>query len=975
MWRLATRNWRASPIRVGAIVLSVALGVAGLVVATSGYETARRMITNQVVSRWLGAAHLTVFPAGAHWGAMDASLARPISQLTNVERVTTRLTRRLVASVDGAESRAPRGDWEVDARGVDPVNEPHFRSWPELEGRFLREGGGGEAVIERDLARGLSVSLGDVIQLRRSRGEASLPLKVVGIFNGQRVADFQHPELFLALDELQSFTDEPGRVNAIDVKLQDASPQKLADAEAAVRKIIAAAPASQTIDVETTAGRLSLLEEADRLMRLLLTLVAFVAMLTSFFIILTTMSMSLFERRPRLGMLRCVGMTRAGLAGMLLLELAPLGVAGTLAGIAAGVPMSYLVSELKGFVAERTAFSAWGMALAAGSGLVTTFVAGFLLFVEVARVTPMTAVVTESRPARRWPLAVCGVVGVLLLLVHELLVRGEIPESWLEPIPAAAGAGSIFLGYVLIVPLLVLVLGPPLSRLVGAALRLPRLVSAEICGRSPWRATGICWMLMVGLSQIVYMSLGAESLRVIWDFPGRLPGAFIWAAEYVPADRVDRIRALPWVRDLATTTDVDCEVVVEGQDGGAQINSIIGRFWKQLTRPVFVAGDPAKLLNLVPIEFVDGDRETALRRIDEGGAVLVPTQTAHHLRIQVGDHVRIRVGSRAASFEVAGIVQSPVLDVAVTAFQATSYMQFAAASAFLGTQRDLAEKLGFDGVSMVTFEMSLPRTEAPLEFDVTTEAGGLPDPGDRDAVMESMLRWQPQLALAGKEIESLRPDFESWLAATDHPVPLSEAAEDLVRRFAAALRYVRVGGEGMSAEDRWALFRERLALLTVADLLQRPDAVIGSLRRLKEGVDRSVRLGLAAMTWTPGVLLLVAMLGVANLMMISVQIRTRQIAMLRAVGALKSQVLRLVLGEALLLGIIGAVAGVALGVHLGLSDNRLTAALSGFQPPFSLPTGTVLLAIGLTISAGLLASIAPARRAARSTIVTALHTV
>lgn len=978
MWRLATRNWWASPLRVAAIVLSVALGVAGLVVGTSGYETARRAITNQVVTRWLGAAHLTLFPAGAHWGALDSALAEPLSHLENLERITTRLTRRLTAcaATPSDESAAPEC-WHVDARGVEAETEPFFRSWLDLDGRMLRPGESGAAVIERDLAVGLSVALGDWIRLGPRRSEDGLSLEVVGIFDGQRVADFQHAEVFLALAELQALTGEPERINAIDIRLRDASPQKLAEAEAAVRKIIADASVDQTVGVESTAARLSLLDEADRLMGLLFALVASISMLTSFFIILTTMSMSLFERRPRLGMLRCVGMTRAGLGSMLFLELAPLGLLGTIVGIAAGIPLSYLASELKGFVVEQTAFSAWGLALAAGSGLATTLVAGLLLFAEVARVTPMAAVTSESRAARKSILAACGVLGLALIAGHEAIVRQGVPDRWLEPIPMMAGAGSVFLGYVLLVPALVLLAGPPLARVVGAALRLPSALAPEICGRSPWRATGIGWMLMVGLSQIIYLSVQAESVRAIWNFPNRLPGAFVWASGYTPTESVDRIRALPWVRDLATTTDVDCEVTVERSGGDGGPPSLIERFWRKLTRPVFVAGDPHRLLDLVPVEFVSGNREDALRRLDAGGAVLIPSQTAHHLKVGTGDRLRVRIGSREASFEIAGVVQSPILDVAVTAFQATSYMQFAAASALLGTQRDLLEKFEFHRVSMVTFDIDLPQIEPPGEFSsaISTSAvlSLLPDSEDSAALAEAVLKWQPALPLETASLLAIRPALETWLAAQPNGDPLPESARVYLRRFAEATRYLLRHAEGLSPKERWDMFQERLALLRVADELGQPDAVIGSLRRLQEQVDRGVRLGMTAATWAPSVLLAVAILGVANLMMVSVRVRARQIALLRAVGASQSQVVRLVLGEALLLGLLGALAGVGLGIHLGYSDNRVTMQMIGFQPHFGVPLDTTLLAAGLTLAAGVAAAIVPALRAARENLARAMQ--
>jgi putative ABC transport system permease protein len=118
----------------------------------------------------------------------------------------------------------------------------------------------------------------------------------------------------------------------------------------------------------------------------------------------------------------------------------------------------------------------------------------------------------------------------------------------------------------------------------------------------------------------------------------------------------------------------------------------------------------------------------------------------------------------------------------------------------------------------------------------------------------------------------------------------------------------------------------------------------------------------------------VAAIGVGNLMMVSVQIRSRQIAVLRSIGAVKSQIIRLVLAEAIALGLLGSVIGMALGAHLALSDNRITGALMGFQPEIVIPIGTVTLGIALTLMVCLGAGIIPARYAARNNIIAAMQT-
>jgi putative ABC transport system permease protein len=118
---------------------------------------------------------------------------------------------------------------------------------------------------------------------------------------------------------------------------------------------------------------------------------------------------------------------------------------------------------------------------------------------------------------------------------------------------------------------------------------------------------------------------------------------------------------------------------------------------------------------------------------------------------------------------------------------------------------------------------------------------------------------------------------------------------------------------------------------------------------------------------------LVAALGVVTALLISVLQRQRELGLLRAVGATRAQVLRSVLAEALLMGLVGGLIGVVAGIFLEWYAVRvLILAESGFLLPFTIPwvqTG-VLIAIALLVAA--LAGLGPAVRAAHLRIPEAI---
>jgi putative ABC transport system permease protein len=116
---------------------------------------------------------------------------------------------------------------------------------------------------------------------------------------------------------------------------------------------------------------------------------------------------------------------------------------------------------------------------------------------------------------------------------------------------------------------------------------------------------------------------------------------------------------------------------------------------------------------------------------------------------------------------------------------------------------------------------------------------------------------------------------------------------------------------------------------------------------------------------------IVSLLGVINTLAMSVLERTREIGVLRALGATRWQVRRTMLDESLMMTIAGAVAGVALGALIGFVwVQGLGSILPGIS--FHFPGGVALAVAVAAVVLGSLAAILPARRAARLKVIEAL---
>ncbi|WP_435213095.1 ABC transporter permease [Streptomyces sp. bgisy034] len=119
---------------------------------------------------------------------------------------------------------------------------------------------------------------------------------------------------------------------------------------------------------------------------------------------------------------------------------------------------------------------------------------------------------------------------------------------------------------------------------------------------------------------------------------------------------------------------------------------------------------------------------------------------------------------------------------------------------------------------------------------------------------------------------------------------------------------------------------------------------------------------------------LIALLGIANTLSLAIHERTRELGLLRAVGQTRAQVRAMVRWESILVAAFGTVGGLALGGFLGwvlveASDGASDSAFAFAMPPLQL---TVVALVGLT--AGALAGLRPARRAARLDVLRAIAT-
>jgi putative ABC transport system permease protein len=147
-----------------------------------------------------------------------------------------------------------------------------------------------------------------------------------------------------------------------------------------------------------------------------------------------------------------------------------------------------------------------------------------------------------------------------------------------------------------------------------------------------------------------------------------------------------------------------------------------------------------------------------------------------------------------------------------------------------------------------------------------------------------------------------------------------------------------------------------------------PTAKVLSSTEVRSQFDEALNMTLMIIAGLLGLAILISLLGIANTLSLSVHERTRESALLRALGLTRPQLRRMLSVEALILGLMGAIVGVALGVTFGWAATRTLVD----DILFRVPVTQVLLFVALSGLAGVLAAVLPARKAARASIVGSL---
>ena len=922
MIRFAVRALIQRKLRTVLTALAIVLGVAmvsGTYILTDSIGTAFDSIFTQTYKN----TDAAITPKSAI-GSTDSAEAAPFGQslLGTVSALPD--VRAAVGSVT-AEAQLIGPDGKVIVFGgapnlgfsVDPAH-PEFASLTLVDGAWPKAD---EVVVDRSTADKKHLSVGQSIgvqargPVRKLRISGLVTFGAVGTIGGATLAGFD-------LSTAQQLFDKQGKLDQIRISAKDGvAPQRLL---AEVAPILPAGTQVRTgadqaaQDSADTSGFISFLQT-------FLLVFAGVALFVGSFVIANSLSITIAQRTREFATLRTLGATRRQVLISVVVEALALGIVASLTGLFLGLGLAkglFKLFDAVGFTLPNNGliFRSRTVVVALLVGILVTLLASLRPALQATRVPPIAAV-REGVTLPPGRLARYRTIGSLLL--------------------AAIGFAALLFGLfnhgLGTAPVLILMLVGALAVFIGVALFASRLIPPLAAVANPVAR----WSVFL-LSALVwpFFSLPFWLMRVgVWGpgSAGRRTAAFV----------------------LGLVLDPILLIVI-----------VLMAARRKLTR--WQPEWPTEFPSVVP------DRSAT--NIGTDNSRRDPQRTASTAAaLMIGLALVTLVATLAAGlikpFEDA-VDQIFTADYAITAENNFSPIPIAAgqAAASAAGLESIASVRGGQGRAFgKTIGVTAVEPQAPTVLTLKWQQGSqavLGQLGSDGAIVAKNYAKDHALTI-GSPVSFVSPAGATVRLVVkgvfDPPsggspfgeITISSATFDSNYAHPENLfTFAKMNG-GVSAANTKAL---------QAALQSYPNAKVATRSQFKTNQTSGIKNILNILYVLLALSVVVSLFGIVNTLILTVFERTRELGMMRAIGMTRRQTRRMIRHESVIIALIGATLGIALGLVLA---GLLIARVDFIS--FALPTLQLVIFAIVSIVVGIFAAIFPARRAARLSPLDALH--
>lgn len=682
--------------------------------------------------------------------------------------------------------------------------------------------------------------------------------------------------------------------------------------------------------------------------------ILFFATVAAVFIVFTTLSMGVGERARTIAMLRTIGMRRSSILALIFGEAMVICVLGLISGLLAG----WIV--LQSSIWLRPELRASGaMVSLRWETICTTGICVFIgtilaTIIPAWRATLISPIEGLDRsyaaeiPPRKLYLA--GLIGCVLLAIDPLVAFGPgfSPEIR-KTLYYYLGLPSLVIGWLLVAPAAIMMIEKILTKPIAAILRIPsELLAGQLSGNL-WRTLGTTISICLGLGLYTMFEIWGYSMLAPYVPGEKTPDTLVTLLPTgVPYENTETARNLPGVdSDRFMILEIEQPKFSKRQFDSKQFADV----WRSQDNIVLFGLDPGKaFLNgpngekpLIELQFLEGTPEKAAEKMSVPGGryCVIPDSFSIRANLKLGDKLEL-------------VVPEDVLDPLI---------------------RGRGRPVGPDGTDRPDrgeAERARPAGNAPqpvpavekiLEYEI---CGIVSFPGSIWLSKTSGVRSRHgrTAAIAFAPGETVRNDFELkdvaffWFdrkPGTDR--------EDIEKTFT---KFQTEFGENVAGTRR----REGLGMPTGSRITAGAanEVRISTTESIAESVtDRSTEV-IQSVAKMPLIILAISSIGMMGTIAASVRTRRYQIGVLRSLGLTRSGVLRMILGEALLIAVASIILSLCFGMLTAWCSAGIATYVSIFGstvPSFVMPWKWLAIGFGTALGLCIIAALGPAFKASR----------
>ena len=646
LWLSGVRYLLSRPWQTALSVLGITLGVAIVVAIDLGNQSAKHAFSLSSDAVTGAATHRIVGGPGG--------LPERTYHALRVElgvRASAPVVEGYAHPID-----ADRRAGALRLLGIDPFADTQFRPYtgsgafaarsdsPAQNAAFLLAAPDA-ALVSMQTANTLGVQAGDTLELRIA--DAVRDVRIVGLLDPRDSISEETLRNLLILDiaTAQELLRFEGQLSHIDLMLP---PDE--QGASALQRIRAILPEEATIVSSET--RSETIDELTQSFDDNLFVVSLLGLIVGAFLIYNAMAFSVVQRRPVIGALRAIGVTRGQIFGMIFGEAAVIGVVSSVVGVLLGIVIgrgvlniiTQTITDLFFVVSvQDLAIPVWSLVKGALLGVFATMAAAFVPALEATGI-PARDTLSRSNLESRYKGAapIASIAGIALMIVGAALVLLPAKSLFL----AFGGVGTLVLGYAMLTPAAVIVMSRALAPLMGRLFGAIGAMAARGIAASISRTAVAIAALAVAISITISIDTMVQSFRatvVQWLDNSLGSDIYISPASFssqatesgLSPALLDNLRRLDDVANVRTVRNA----TVNSPSGEVEL-LVFGTTLDNFARyNTFKEGDPARIWD----------------RLQSGDAVAVSEPFAYRSGIGVGDNVSLLTREGVREFRVAGI--------------------------------------------------------------------------------------------------------------------------------------------------------------------------------------------------------------------------------------------------------------------------------------------------------------------------------